>query len=63
MASLYTRAARREKLLLAAAERTKKGTSIPAPNGKVRALAVKTQINQRRIFKLVGEVGLEPTKA
>jgi hypothetical protein len=34
MASLYTRAARREKLLLAAAERTKKGTSIPAPKGE-----------------------------
>lgn len=34
MASLYTRAASREKLSLAAAERTKKGTSIPAPTGE-----------------------------
>jgi hypothetical protein len=34
MASLYTRAASREKLSLAAAERTKKGTFIPAPKGE-----------------------------
>jgi integrase len=34
MASLYTRAANRERLSLAAAERTKKRTSIPAPSGE-----------------------------
>ena len=34
MAAHYTRAASRERLSLAAAERTKKGTSIPAPEGQ-----------------------------
>jgi integrase len=34
MAALYTRAASRERMSLAAAERTKKGTSIPAPEGQ-----------------------------
>jgi integrase len=34
MAAHYTRAASRERLSLSAAERTKKGTSIPAPGGQ-----------------------------
>ena len=34
MAAHYTRTASRERLSLAAAERTKKGTSIPAPEGQ-----------------------------
>jgi integrase len=34
MAAHYTRAANRERLSLAAAERTKKGMSIPAPEGQ-----------------------------
>jgi hypothetical protein len=63
MASLYTRAARREKLLLAAAERTKKGTSIPAPKGEGAGASGENANKSKAIFKLVGEVGLEPTKA
>ncbi len=42
MASLYTRAANRERLSLAAAERTKKGTSIPAPLGEGAGASAKS---------------------
>jgi integrase-like protein len=43
MAAHYTRAASRERLSLAAAERTKKGTSIPAPEGQGAGARAKSQ--------------------
>ena len=50
MASLYTRAASREKLSLAAAERTKKGTSIPAPKGEGAGASAENSNKSKAIF-------------
>lgn len=44
MASLYTRGANRERLSLAAAQRTKTGTSIPAPLGEGAGASAKNPI-------------------
>jgi integrase len=50
MASLYTRAANRERLSLAAAERTKKGTSIPSPGGEGAGTSVENANKSKANF-------------
>ena len=60
MAAHYTRAASRERFSLAAAQRTKRGTSIPAPEGQGAGASAESPMKSTGKNRTVGRAGLEP---
>jgi hypothetical protein len=66
MAALYVREADRARLVKSAMSKvdgTAGEQTLPSPRGKVSDLARKEKRNQMIGNQVVGEVGLEPTKA